>query len=187
MILIRVPSSALSSSGASHSETARKPSVIAAVLPACSSETSLVVAGSPSAISPVAMASTVHSTRSCSVAQPSTILAKRVSIIPRSIKILEITGIEVTATATPMTSWNASVLPALPIRKLRSNMTGAAKPSPNGSAVAATSTTRMVLRSSRDRFRWIRKPEVNSSRTSPIQYSTSSAVPCLPAASNSQP
>ena len=63
----------------------------------------------------VATANTPHSTMSSSTATPSTIRANRVCRIFRSWKMREITGIEVTATAMPITRMSAVVCEALPI------------------------------------------------------------------------
>ena len=56
-----------------------------------------------------------HRAMSSTVATVSTIRAKRVFIIPRSRKIFEITGIDVMATAMPMTMTSEASLPRAPM------------------------------------------------------------------------
>lgn len=70
--------------------------------------------GANSLASPVAIAKAAQSIISSTVATARTILAKWVSMILRSMKILDITGIEVTATAIPIIMANDSGLPLGP-------------------------------------------------------------------------
>src|SRR5262245_45273274 len=74
------------------------------------------VPNAPALAIATAIESTVHNPMSSSTATLRTIRANRDASIPRSWKMREITGIEVTAVAIPTTSTNATLLLAWPMK-----------------------------------------------------------------------
>jgi hypothetical protein len=100
---------ARSSRGRLHMTAAKKATVSTGV------STSSATDGDSDSARAVATPTRPHRAMSSTVAMVRTIRAKRVFMIPRSMKIFEITGMEVMATAMPMTITREASLPRAPM------------------------------------------------------------------------
>ena len=101
-------------------------------------------------------------------ATPSTIRAKGVSMIPRSNMIREITGMLVTAIASPNTSRSAVSFWATPSRLEESMTRNSSRPATKGSTTPTTVTSPTTRVSPRRKTERISAPEANISSSRPI-------------------
>jgi hypothetical protein len=111
--------------------------------------TASVAAAADDAASAVAIETTPHSMMSSSTAEPSSRLAKRVWRMPRSLKILVMTGIDVTAVALQISRMSAGRLPELPIRSSSGSSDAMPSVRKNGSGVPMPRIHAVGLRFSR--------------------------------------
>ena len=118
---------------------------------------------------PVAIDMNAHKTISCIVAVAKVIFANVVCIIPKSKKIFDITGIEVMANATVITSFNDRRLFAGPIIFSKSKKEVEIQPKNKGIKVVPITNARIVFLSLLSNFLSISKPELNINSISPNQ------------------
>ena len=117
----------------------------------------------------VATANAAQSTMSSSTATPNTSRAKRVWRILRSAKILEITGTDVTATATAEIMINETLFPFGPAIAAPTRSGPDARPIANGIPVPTIASQPTSRRSSRLNNCFVSAPERNINKSNPIQ------------------